>query len=118
MTKRIFQFLLTIVCAIGIVATPVKAEMSAREAILHKNEEKVQILIRGIKIGLEWADVEIVDTLHIDMFCVPMKLVINTDNAFDILERHVARHPTLADKAVGLVLLDAWKETFPCEKNN
>jgi hypothetical protein len=73
------------------------------------------IYIKGLLEGFEWMNIAIqAEGKMSPIFCTPPKLAITTEQAVDMLNRYLKDHNTKASDPIEIYLLDALKETFPC----
>ncbi|WP_175683849.1 hypothetical protein [Burkholderia cenocepacia] len=70
--------------------------------------------IGGIGTGIEWANTALSVRGQQPLFCPPQKLATNAANNVSMLESFISAHQSKDDLPVGLILLQAYIETFPC----
>lgn len=71
--------------------------------------------IGGIGIGIEWANSALSVRGQQPLFCTPPKLATNAANNVSMLETYISAHQPKDDEPIGLILLLAYIETFPCK---
>ena len=49
------------------------------------------------------------------LYCEPPKLTLTVDQIFDIVERYIEKHSDAGSQPIGLVILIALKDAFPCD---
>jgi hypothetical protein len=72
--------------------------------------------LRGISAGLGWANALIAQSGERPIYCQPDKLALTDEQRLDILNRFLAEYPRVAEQQVGVVLMAALKDAFPCPK--
>jgi hypothetical protein len=72
--------------------------------------------ITGIEDGLSWANVESKKRFGVKLYCSPGSIALQGDQIIDIMRRFVRAHDymDLQEQRVGVVLLLALEELFPC----
>ena len=78
----------------------------------HRNNPLYQFYLQGVANGIAWANSSARNEGH-GLFCPPEKMAITPEQYLDILDRYMRDHPGGADY-MGLSLVLALKETFPC----
>ena len=117
-SKTVVLFFLPILITIGIV--PVYAEVTLETyEIVGKNDE-FKVFVSGLGEGYSLANAELkVKRKLPPLYCEPDKVKLNTDNYLEILDNYLSQpvvkaqtHPTLP---VGVMLLKALQDAFPCK---
>jgi hypothetical protein len=116
MRYRLFGALLL---AAGVVtARPALAEMSGNEmiALFRKGDQRevVEFYLGGLTNGYSWANTALWSEGKTALFCSPERIVLAVDQELDILARHIERVPANGKVPVGLAMLRALREAFPC----
>lgn len=98
-------------------STPAAAEITANEAIsLAESKSELAIAtISSMANGMSWMNVELEFSGKGPVYCQPDKLAITDDQYVIILKEHIMRNPRMANSSLGLALLNALKDTFPCK---
>jgi hypothetical protein len=112
---------------IGIGAQSLSAEFRVKEyqALKESSDPAQKALleeyINGVGQGISWANSYLHSTNRQRLYCAPENLALNADNYEDMLDRHIAKlaktvtQEKLDGSFIGLVLLRALIETFPCK---
>jgi hypothetical protein len=92
---------------------------SYEKAIRKGEDEKavVTVWLDGLHRGLTWANIANIDENNRDrlkFFCPPGKFAMTVEQVQSILDRYIETHHIGGSKPVGLILLFALKELFPC----
>lgn len=107
-------------CLAFTLATPVFAEVSAREAIAlyRKGNKEISIFVDGLVAGFSWYNADMSQSEQGKLYCLPTKMAITTNQVFSILEKYLESDiPDVeTDFPVGVTILFAFKTTFPCQK--
>ena len=104
--------------AMAIFGQPASAEdqASARQAIANykQGDRVVAIGIREFVDGLNWANADLRHSNAKEIYCLPDKLILTTDQEVDIVERYLEKAPNVGEFPIQAGLLMALKDTFPC----
>jgi hypothetical protein len=108
-----------VVLAAGVVtARPASAEMPGNEmiALFRKGDQReaVEFYLRGLFAGYSWANTVLWSEGKTPLFCEPEKIVLTVDQELDILARHIEHVPANGKVPVGLAMLHALRDAFPC----
>ncbi|KVG33860.1 hypothetical protein [Burkholderia diffusa] len=71
--------------------------------------------ISGLGTGLQWMNTYLVAKKRESVFCIPPKLSTNAQNDVVMLEMYIGEHKPKDDTPIGLILLEAYLETYPCK---
>ncbi|MCZ8193798.1 MAG: hypothetical protein ACK5WW_01355 [Brevundimonas sp.] len=122
--RKLSGGLAVIAVFVGLAAAPAPAaaEQSA-DSFLAQFENGTEaeryiakIQIQSIAAGLAWAIADMQDQGLPRLFCAPERMIITAEQHIDILRRFVdGELSIMKDLPLGLVLLFALKETFPCD---
>jgi Rap1a immunity proteins len=117
----------TLICAALIAvafAGPARAEGTAQvtaQELLNKydhgtevTKDAAKIFIAGMGLGFGAANADLFVRKTALLFCLRDKLPPTPDQGVSILREYVKANPDLATYPAVLVLLDAFKTTFPC----
>lgn len=119
MLKRNFA-LAVATCAL-LAATPLRAEISGenvQQLLSSKNESSRTLgmsVIYSTFNGLFWANVQLGNDNNALLFCQPVKLAMSAEQSVVIFEQKMKENPKMAGYPLGMIMLIALKETFPCE---
>ena len=81
----------------------------------HAKEPKiVEVLVQHTYDGILWSEVYHKDLGGRKLFCPPTKLALNGNQLLDIMRQFLEAHKSSAELPMGLVLVMAVKDTFPC----
>lgn len=89
-----------------------------------QSREVLRMYVAGALEGIEWVNSDLAKSQLPKIFCAPPRLVLNADNAADIIVREYAKNKDVYGSqdfqqvgraAVSLVLLMGLKDTFPCK---
>ena len=74
--------------------------------------------ITGVGVGTTWANTELQSRGQPPLYCLPGKLVLETQNYMRILQGSIEKHKDIIklDTPVEMLLLEGLMETFPCKK--
>jgi hypothetical protein len=103
---------------IVLATTPAAAELTAKTVLerLERGDPASKFFMMGTGNGLSWANAQLYTIHKPQLFCVPEKLALTSEQEVDILRRYVEENPASADTPVGGVLLAALIDAFPCPK--
>jgi hypothetical protein len=123
MTKA-FQWLSGAAMILGaVLSTPAAAaQTSAAEAVegisaedaiakFKANDPNVAVYVVGIKSGFEWANV------WVRLYCQPVRMALTADQAVSITEQFLEGHKPQKGGPLGMVMLNALVDLFPCPVN-
>jgi hypothetical protein len=113
------KIILVLLClVITFYAGVADAEMSAKDVVdnFEKGDLVTGAFVKGIEDGIGWAEVYREKNGESQIFCQPRKLALTPDQDAEIVSKYISNNPKLADAPFGLVLLMAFRETFPCQK--
>jgi hypothetical protein len=91
-----------------------ESSITAAQAVAAGNQDSVQLMVHSLGEGYGWANAALILRHQPPLFCAPPERVITYDQHVSMLTAFVARRPAHAHRPVGLVLLRALAETFPC----
>jgi len=76
--------------------------------------------IGGIGQGIFWANISLKAYGKEPIYCQPSKLALNQSNYVDLVNRQITKRQKLGtlkgDESLGMLLVFALKETFPCKR--
>jgi hypothetical protein len=70
----------------------------------------------GVFRGMEWANAVSKQQNGEALFCSPAKMAMTVEQVKSILDNYMDKHPFQAKDSVGLTLLLALEEVFPCPR--
>ena len=112
------HWLKTIVIPVAFAASTSHAapEGTTKEFIdLSKSgDQYTRLLLRALVDGIEWANTEVTSRTGKSLFCEPDHLALVPDQVLDMLSRFATRHPNYNDARLGLTMLRALEDAFPC----
>lgn len=85
----------------------------------HESEDTrstLEMYLLGLANGFGWANAALEDGKK--LYCKPDTTGLGDRQALDLLRRHVKANARLKDEQVGMVLLAALREKFPCDKRS
>jgi hypothetical protein len=118
------RILLAVLCFLTLIRMPLFAEITVKvyhERMRSSNESEVagmKIYVKGLGEGLGWANTELGDKNL--LYCPPPKLGLGTENFLDMIDKKIESLSSIVPSAkldemwIGLLLVKALKETFPC----
>lgn len=79
--------------------------------------DQMKVFIAGSGTALGYANVELVRTNRLPLYCSPDSLRIRSDNFLDIIDTEMASHQSLVtdDTYIEEVLIAGLMSTFPCK---
>jgi len=85
-----------------------------------KDTEIFKSYILGVGVGIEWANTELSIQGQSPLYCAPGKLAITTENFLQILQDYIEKKTEIIkslgpDLPIGLLLLKALQDAFPCK---
>jgi hypothetical protein len=94
-------------------------------AVPNTDKRELELYVGGIGEGLEWANASLqsasrAQTGRPPLYCQPPNLVVNVENYLSMVDRQIEKlaKTTTEEKLdkmfVGILLLDALENTFPC----
>jgi hypothetical protein len=101
----------------AMLSTPAIAEkISASEALekIEAQDEPTVTFVYGIYTGIYRANESLISDHKPSLYCPPSTFVADGVNIIDILENFVNRFPAFKQQPVGVVMLDALINVFPC----
>jgi hypothetical protein len=98
--------------ALPINASPLFAQQALDR--VHAGDDQISTYLGAEEDAFEWANTYQVMTGQRRLFCPPLKLALTDGQTTDILSRFVEANPKDANVPVGLVLLYALQDAFPC----
>lgn len=103
--------------ALAVLATSsAVAEPTAKSFLdrIERGDTASRFFLMGAGNGLQWSNVAL-DYQHKPLlFCLPPKVALAAEQELDILKRYVHERPNTGDMSVGMVLMDAMIDAFPC----
>jgi hypothetical protein len=110
---------LLLILALAASASAEHTVKSYREAKAKGGEDAglAEVYLAGIAHGFSWVNISAKDDSREPLFCAPEKMALQTANYEQILESFLKRRsPNLENAPLGMVLLFALKDAFPCTK--
>jgi hypothetical protein len=106
--------LASLLLALGIVATPAHAITYAEWALLSENTRNA--FLAGMSDGMGWVNVAVQQDHGVAAFCPPQALGLSPAQYIALLNDYVGRTAMAApeNQEVGILLLSALEEAFPC----
>lgn len=84
-----------------------------------KGNERFRDYLDGSVNGLTWANASLQHKNLPPLYCQPPKLTMNVDNMIQLLDGYLERNKELVgrltDPALGLIMVIALQEAFPCK---
>jgi hypothetical protein len=77
-------------------------------------DQGLRLYISGISTGFLWANAALMSDHQPALFCQPASLMMNVENDIAMLDAQIANGKEQSDSPIGMVLLIAYKATFPC----
>jgi hypothetical protein len=101
----------------GLFITPAPAEPFVNDAIerYRLGDPGMFTFLAGNVNAFSWANIDLRSNGHTELFCVPPAVVLGVQEAVDILSKHVKQVPADGQRPVGSVMLQTFKESFPCK---
>ena|ERR1051325_3654461 len=93
------------------------AEMLVEEMFKRRGEEITRVYIAGLEAGMGYANANLANDGKRELFCLPKDITSTPEQMIDIIDAFVRAHDRsiTQGEAVGLVLLAALKEKYPCK---
>ena len=96
------------------------AELRIKDYKRIKDTEIFKTYILGVGVGVEWANTVVSNRGQSPLYCAPGKLAITTENFLQILQDYIEKNPEIIkplgpDLPIGLLLLKALQDAFPCK---
>jgi hypothetical protein len=127
--KIVATRLVPLVLPLVLFAVPLRSEMTVKDYQKFTSSNDVVLTgttkayVHGLGEGVEWAETsaELLNPDGVRLFCLPSKLSLNEDNFVDLLDQQIKREAaeTTRDKLeksyIGILLVKAFRETFPCQ---
>jgi hypothetical protein len=114
-----------LVCALCLISTAARAEVDATKFLstydaLPPGEVKQQLAqyLDYIEDGMGWANSVLQSRNDQQLYCLPPSLTLTGDQLVNMVRRKVQQIPKLGEEPVGLVMLFALQEVFPCLPNS
>jgi hypothetical protein len=79
------------------------------------NREMASFGLGEMASGMTTMNVELSANNRLPLYCLPSKLSLTDEQEFNILEDYVKHNPRIGDGPVGLALLFALENVFPCK---
>jgi hypothetical protein len=79
------------------------------------NRDDIKRILLATNNGFAWANADLKYRKREPLYCPPGKLALTGEQLIDILRRKVRHDPAFGSEYVGLGLLFALQETFPCD---
>ena len=109
-----------LVTALGMVTTPVRAEVTVNEMfqrfrsgtkIVH---EFYLTLLQGTHDGLDAANSHLASQKAAEIFCPPKGKTFSGEQVMEMLRAGVASDPNLGKRPLGFAVLQVLQRTYPC----
>lgn len=99
------------------LSTPAAAELPARKALSEYDAgDKVTFaFLSGVVVGFQTSNVRLMSDGHKKLFCFPGDTVLTVEQAMATLRTHLVKYSVLAEAPTSAALLDALRDTFPCQ---
>jgi hypothetical protein len=104
-----------------VLTTQALAEMNANDFIARyqagnaaQRAELAQHL-SDISLGMNWTNAFMFVNHKFHLYCLPGSLVLTGDELADIVKRFVKKTPNDGIQPVGMIMLFALRDAFPCE---
>ena len=94
-----------------------KADISVKEyrEYATKAPAQLRIYVSGLQEGLFWAQTFYTSQNQRAIYCLPEK-GLPTEEAFEILQRHIAEASPKDNDLIGLLFMKALSNAYPCPK--
>jgi len=117
-SKTMIRFFLAVLITIWIA--PVYADVNLEEYEAVKGTDSFKLYISGVGAGYYWANIHLaIDRKLSPIYCQPGKVGLNANNYLQILDNYLSQPETKASTSptspLGLILLFALRDTFPCK---
>jgi hypothetical protein len=76
------------------------------------------LYIAGMVEGLTWANGELAARHSEPLFCQPANLDLTLDQDLSIVDGYIERHPETPEQRLGILVVLALEETFPCRSGS
>lgn len=113
----------TVFCAAALAAitipVPVQAEPTAGDVLpmLLKKDKSAVAVIMAYQNGMDWADTDVSYRTEKNLYCVPPKLSLTSDMVITVLTEWVGTDKDKLDLPLGMALLLANEDKYPCPKD-
>ena len=109
-----------IMALLFLIISPAKAgsEVSTRD-MLNSYDKGASIAVaylQGLRQGLEWANALNNTTHQRPLYCSPPKIALTLDQYVSVTKDYLRKRPELNEQPVGLTMLLAAEEAFPCRE--
>ena len=93
------------------------AAPTSQYVLNNRNSVQMMSYVMGVFSGLQWANGELSGKKRELLFCEPSRNSIGYEQIMDILSSFInVKYPSLASQPVGLGLLRALQEAYPCSQ--
>lgn len=105
------------------LAAPVSAQAVTTQEFLDlyhgtrpgtSDRSSVVLYLKGLHEGFTWMNGALDASGRDLVFCAPGNLALSNDQVFSILEGYVVNNAAFRDKPVGMSLMLAMQDAFPC----
>jgi hypothetical protein len=91
--------------------------MSADEFLRRTAQTEIGAgFLSGLEQGYSWANTELKYRRQPPLYCPPQKVALTFTQVRDILSRYIESNQRAANDPLGLALLSALVDAFPCER--
>ena len=107
--------------SLQIVSSPMAADVTSLsvqnfQRLRANGGEAFALVIKGMEDGIGISNAVLVAEGKSPLYCPPPSLVLNHENALQILTSEIAQSKRAPDAPLSLVLLDGLRRNFPCAK--
>jgi Rap1a immunity proteins len=110
------------IVALACLSGAAHAEMTAKQLVtasingLSINANPTYAYLRSIVVGMTATNTRLIAYGRKPIYCLPLAFALTSSRNLDIISTFIAAHPEYSDYDAGLVLVEAMRETFPCQK--
>ena len=94
-----------------------KAEMSAERflEVWDKESREAKVYFLGNTNGISWMNTVVNEVTGKHYYCPPEKIRLKVEQEIDILRHYLETNPESSKLPLGMVIVDAFHDTFPCK---
>jgi hypothetical protein len=97
------------------LSTPTHAELTAKQVVANEGSGQIRAITAGLEHGISWYN-SLMEQANLQLYCQPRNLVFTVPYTLDILRRYLRHNSKAEDMPVGLAVILAFQNAFPCRE--
>jgi hypothetical protein len=98
------------------IISPAFADPPAEQFLQSRDDSQAALYITGIAVGFSWANAHLNQARQPLLFCAPEHGAITYGQMMDIMSSYVRDHRSAAAAPVGVTLMLALQDAYPCKR--